>query len=286
MSRELTHGTWRASDGLTLAFRDWPAGDTAALPVLCLHGLTRNGRDFEPLAEHLAGRRVIAPDMRGRGRSQPDPDPANYHPGQYVADVWRLLEYLALERVVCLGTSLGGWMSALMCRQRPAAVAAAVLNDIGPELAPAGVARIASTAGTAPAVRTWEDALRETRKLYAEALPDLSDEQWRWYAGITYVEREPGVIDLSVDRQVGDAARRGLSGLREDPWALYDALAQRPVLLLRGAHSDILSPELFARLRRRYPEMQTAVVPNRGHAPLLDEPEALHAIDAFLDLVP
>jgi pimeloyl-ACP methyl ester carboxylesterase len=138
---------YRSRDGLQLYYRDY-AGDAGKVPVLCLHGLTRNSRDFAALAAHIAPtRRVIVPDHRGRGRSQYDPHWLNYHPGTYVDDMWTLLQELSIERVIVVGTSLGGLMATLMAAMRPQMLAGVVLNDIGPEIDPTGAARIQSYAG-------------------------------------------------------------------------------------------------------------------------------------------
>ena len=142
---------FRSRDGLRLYYRDYP-GDSSTAPVLCLHGLTRNSRDFERLALRIAPtRRVITPDIRGRGRSQHDPNWLNYHPGVYVDDVVDAAARGFLERVVVIGTSLGGLIAMLMAAMRPQSLAGVVLNDVGPELDPVGVARIQSYVGPAAA---------------------------------------------------------------------------------------------------------------------------------------
>src|SRR5690606_14553968 len=136
----------------------------------------RNCRDFEALAAGLAShRRVITPDQRGRGRSQHDPNWLNYHPGTYVNDMWTLLRELAIERVVVIGTSLGGLMAMTMAMTRPEALAGVVLNDIGPELDPAGVRRLQSYVGRLPAVRTWDEAVAQVRMVFGHALPDYTE---------------------------------------------------------------------------------------------------------------
>src|ERR1044071_5870722 len=169
---------YRSRDGLQLYFRDY-AGDANRAPLLCLHGLTRNSRDFAALAEHIApARRVIVPDQRGRGRSQYDANWMNYHPGTYVGDVWTLLREQAIERVIVIGTSLGGLMAILMAATRPQTIAGVVLNDIGPEIDPIGVARIQSYAGRLPPVRTWDDAAAQMKMTFGLAMPEYTDAQW------------------------------------------------------------------------------------------------------------
>jgi pimeloyl-ACP methyl ester carboxylesterase len=173
---------YRSADGLRLHYRDYPAGAAGRLPVLCLPGLTRNARDFDALAPHLQrARRVLCVDLRGRGRSQHDPHWQNYHPGTYLADLVLLLADAGIERCVFLGTSLGGLLTMLMAASRPACVSAAILNDIGPEVDPAGLARIAAYVGRQPVAKTWAEATQLVRSTHGAALPGLTDEQWSAY---------------------------------------------------------------------------------------------------------
>ena len=275
---------FNTTDGLRLYFRDYAQGRSeAAAPVLCLPGLTRNSRDFEPLAESLADRhRVISPDLRGRGRSEYDGNWHNYHPAQYVADMWVLMETLEITRAVVIGTSLGGWMTMSMAHERPHAVAAAVMNDIGPEVNPAGVARVKAMAGNLDKVASFSEAVAQTRACYEIGLPDLPADRWEWYTETTYRKTSDGRYDLNYDRNIGHAVRQGVSELREDPWCLFDGLAKIPSLLLRGELSDILTEEIALKMRQRKPDLHITRVPNRGHAPLLDEPEAIDAISRLL----
>ena len=280
-----TEHEYASEDGLRLYFRDYAArAEANALPVLCLHGLTRNSRDFAFIAEHLAAyHRVIAPDLRGRGRSEYDADWHNYHPYRYVADVRTLLDELSIGRFIILGTSLGGLMTAIIASERPEAIAAAVINDIGPEIEPAGVARISADVGTLPVVTSWAEAIEQTRRNYEIGLPDLSEEAWRWYAESTYKRIADDTLDMNFDRNIGVATRAGVSGLRHDPWALFDALAHIPTLILRGEHSDILAHATVVKMHARYPMLTSATVKNRGHAPLLNEPDSIAAIAAFFE---
>jgi pimeloyl-ACP methyl ester carboxylesterase len=273
-----------SSDGLQLYYRDYE-GDAGKPPVLCLHGLTRNGRDFAALAEHIApARRVIVPDQRGRGRSQYDPNWMNYHPGTYLGDMWRMLRELSVERVVLIGTSLGGWMSIMMAAAHPQRVAGVVLNDVGPELDPAGVARIQSYAGRLPPVRTWDDAAEQMKAVFGIALPDYDERRWREFARNSFDEGDDGVPRLAADPKIGDAVR-SISpppNAAEAMWLAFAKLRSVPTLALRGAHSDLLSAATFERMQREVPNLIAVTVANRGHAPQLDEPESLQAIDAFL----
>lgn len=272
---------YESKDGLALFYRDY-AAERPGTPVLCLPGLTRNSRDFEDLAQRLcATRRVLAPDLRGRGFSQHDPEWRNYHPGTYVSDVFTLLEHTGVERVIVIGTSLGGLIAMVMAAQAPARLAGVVLNDIGPEIAPAGLARISAYTGRLPPVANWDEAVAQAQAVYGEWWPGLSDEQWLRMARRGYREDEHGVPRLDIDPAIGTAVRAAgpQSG---DPWQAFDALREVPTLVLRGERSDILSGDTVAKMRRRKPDLVTVTVRNRGHVPLLDEPEALAAIERFV----
>jgi pimeloyl-ACP methyl ester carboxylesterase len=273
---------YQSDDGLRLYCRDYP-GPGHGIPVLCLPGLTRNSRDFEALASRLVPvRRVVCPDFRGRGESQYDADWTNYNPARYAADIWRLLEELDIERVTVVGTSLGGWLSMLLGHQQPGRVAAVVMNDIGPEANPEGIARVVDGAGRLDRVPTLDEAVAETKRFYDVAFPDWNDEQWQAYVAVTYRKTAQGDYDLNFDRNIGHAARAGVSGLDIDPWTLFDSILDVPALLIHGALSDILTEEIIDRMSDRKPDLKIACVPNRGHAPLLDEKEAVDAISGFI----
>ncbi|MCP5092765.1 MAG: alpha/beta hydrolase [Gammaproteobacteria bacterium] len=280
-----TDGHYSSSDGLRLFFRDYHCQSSGELdPVICLPGLTRNSRDFHDLAVLLSERRrVITTDPRGRGRSDYDADRSNYHPSQYVADVWELLDYLGVPRVIVIGTSMGGWMAMILAHQRPAAISGVVMNDVGPELDPAGLARVQASAGMLPPVADWKEAAARVRQHYESTFPDWPDSKWLDFAKSTYKESGDSGFDVDLDRNIGVALREGLSGLRHDPWQLFDALSTIPLLVLRGEISDILADATLSKMRERKTDMDAVVVPNRGHAPNLDEPEAINAIEKFLD---
>jgi pimeloyl-ACP methyl ester carboxylesterase len=275
---------FRSRDGLQIYYRDY-AGDSGKAPVLCLHGLTRNSRDFAALAEHIApSRRVIVPDQRGRGRSQYDVQWMNYHPGTYIEDMWTLLGELSIERLVVIGTSLGGLMAMLMAAARPQMLAGVVLNDIGPQIDPVGVARIQAYAGRLPPVRTWDDAAAQMKMTFALSFPEYGEEKWHEFARLSYDEGEDGVPCLAADPKIGDAVRSipPPPGAVEAMWLAFGQLRNIPALALRGAHSDLLSTATFERMQQEVPGLVCVTVQNRGHAPQLDEPDSLHAIDTFL----
>lgn len=281
---EFRDGYYQSSDGLQLFYRDFRSQSGPGLdPVICLPGLTRNSRDFDDLALLLARRRrVITTDLRGRGRSEYDPDRNNYHPAQYVADIWLLLQQLEVSKVVVIGTSLGGLMIMGMAQQRSAAISAAVMNDIGPEIDPSGIARIVAGAGKLPSVASWDEAVEQVRKTYEIAFPDWSESKWQEHTRKTYGQSYDGGFDIRLDRKVGIAAREGISSPLQDPWQLFDALLATPLLVIRGEISDILSAATLQKMQQRKPDLKAVIVKNRGHAPNLDEPEAIDAIQKFL----
>lgn len=270
-------------DGLRMYCREYGATHRSAAAVLCLPGLTRNCRDFEPLARALSDRwRVLTPDLRGRGRSDYDPQWQNYQPLTYVADVGELLQQRGESRVVVIGTSLGGLIAMLMAAMNPAALAGVVLNDVGPEIDSAGIARIAGYVGKLPAVRTWQDAAAQARLVNGASLPDFTDDDWNRFARAAYRDDGDGNPLLDMDPKIGDAMREAPAGAAPDLWSLYGLLAKVPTLAIRGETSDILSAATFATMRERKPDLRTLQVPSRGHAPTLDEPVCRAAIRAFL----
>jgi pimeloyl-ACP methyl ester carboxylesterase len=276
---------WTSTDGLELYCRiyEGPASAPRALTVLCLPGLTRNSRDFEDLAPHLAARhRVVCPDLRGRGYSARDPQWRNYHPGTYLSDLQRLLEVLELGRVAIVGTSLGGILGMMLATSAPGSVAGLVLNDVGAEVDPRGIERIRSYTGLLPPVSTWEEATQQYRTVNGNAWPGLSDEAWARYVHRSYRADAAGRPVLDCDPRVGEALRAAPAPAADAMWSLFGRLGGVPMLVIHGALSDILSLSTLERMQREKPDLERVTVGNRGHVPLLDEPEALGAIDRFL----
>jgi pimeloyl-ACP methyl ester carboxylesterase len=281
---------WTSRDGLNLFARDYAAASGGArLPVICLHGLTRNSKDFEDVAPIIAGwgRRVIVPDVRGRGQSDRDPNPKNYRPPIYARDVLEMMAALDVPRAVFLGTSMGGIITMTLAALRPKAVAAAILNDVGPAIAPEGLARILSYVGKTPAVRNWDDAATFVRRINGVALPQLADEQWQDFARRTFRDGPDGPVldyDPAITVPLGKPPSRlslWIAGL------LFRRLARRrPTLLVRGALSDIITPDIANRMKRKAPGLIRVDVPGVGHAPMLTEPVAIDAISGFLRTVP
>ena len=279
---------WQSAEGLRLHARDYAAeGDARPrLPVICLHGLTRNARDFEDVAPWLAqqGRRVLAVDVRGRGLSQWDPA-ADYRLPAYADDVVRLMDAEGLTRAIFIGTSMGGLITMDVAGVRPDLMAGAVINDVGPVLAPAGLMRIASYVGRETPVATWDDAAAYARSLNAHALPHYTEADWRAMAARLFREDEAGRVVLDYDPDIAKPFADG--PLMGDPWARWNALTQAcPVLLLRGERSDLLTEELALGMLAGRIGVTLRTVPGVGHAPMLDEPESRAALEWFVRALP
>jgi pimeloyl-ACP methyl ester carboxylesterase len=268
-------------DGLRLYSRVYAAAADAPV-VLCLHGLMRNSRDFGALAVQLAARhRVIVPDMRGRGLSARDPNFNNYQIPVYLQDVLTLLAGLGAAHASIIGTSMGGLMAMLLAVTQPKLVSRIVLNDVGPEVDPRGLERIRGYAGRAAPVRSWAEAAAQVRADYGSAWPDLSDARWDEIARLSYRANAQGVPEVDADPLIGEPLRN-TSAAAPNLWPFWGKLAQVPTLAIRGAHSDILSAATLQRMQREKPDLQALTVANRGHAPLLDEPECVAGIERFL----
>lgn len=279
--------SFTSTDGLTLYARDYPAGaGQAHLPVICIHGLTRNSSDFDELAPEIArlGRRVIALDVRGRGHSQRDPNPDNYSPNVYAGDVEKLMHDLGIARAVFIGTSMGGLITMALSAKNIDLVAAAILNDIGPVISPRGLARIAGYTGKAAALSSWDEAVKSVKDINQCAFPDNADEEWLKWARRAFEQDAQGKLCPRYDPNIAIALQTGK--LRPTSLAArmaFKRLAKmRPILLIRGGISDLVEEHQAAWMRKAAPEMQYAEVPNVGHAPMLSEPEALAAIKNFL----
>jgi pimeloyl-ACP methyl ester carboxylesterase len=269
-------------DGLRLYSRVYASAAADAPVVLCLHGLMRNSRDFGALAVQLAARhRVIVPDMRGRGLSARDPNFNNYQIPVYLQDVLTLLAGLGAAHASIIGTSMGGLMAMLLAVTQPKLVSRIVLNDVGPEVDPRGLERIRGYAGRAAPVRSWAEAAAQVRADYGSAWPDLSDARWDEIARLSYRANAQGVPEADADPLIRELLR-DTSPAAPNLWPFWGKLAQVPTLAIRGAHSDILSAATLQRMQREKPDLQALTVANRGHAPLLDEPECVAGIERFL----
>ena len=281
-----TTGEWTSADGLMLRYREYP-GPADKPPILCLPGLTRNCRDFEPLADAFAGeRRVLCADLRGRGQSDYARDSSSYQPLQYAADILALLDHLAIDRVVAVGTSLGGIVIMLLALQAPERLAGVVLNDIGPEIETAGLTRIRGYVGQGRSFPTWMHAARGLREQGGAAYPDYAIADWLKLAKRLMAVGPGGRISFDYDMKIAEPFVSAEATAAVDMWPAFRALAGSPVLAIRGELSDILSAATLERMAAELPGLDVCKVSRTGHAPTLEEPEALAAIGRLLARVP
>ncbi|MDZ4777395.1 MAG: alpha/beta hydrolase [Alphaproteobacteria bacterium] len=275
--------TVRSADGLGLFVRDYaPLQPDLGLPVLCLHGLTRNSSDFEVVAPRIAelGRRVIAMDVRGRGRSDWDATPARYTPLTYAQDAVKVLDQLGVDRAVWLGTSMGGLITMIAAATTPDRVEAAILNDIGPVIDPRGIARILAYVGKSEPRTTWEDAAAAVANLQGQAFPGADADFWMTFAKRTFRKRADGRLELDYDPAISQPVAPGAP--TPDMRPVFKALEPIPTLVVRGALSDILSRDGVREMLAIKDDLEVAEVPNVGHAPTLEEPSAWLPIVDFL----
>ncbi|MEO6094010.1 MAG: alpha/beta hydrolase [Novosphingobium sp.] len=283
---EYADRTWSSNDGLKLHFRDYPGREDRP-PVICLPGLTRNARDFSGVAERIAGEwRVLCPELRGRGDSDYARESASYNPLQYVEDITLLLSDQQITRFVAIGTSLGGLLTMVLAMIDASRIAGAALNDIGPVLERGGMDRIREYVGQGRSFPTWMHAARALEEVHGPIFPDYQTADWLEMAKRVMTMSSNGRIVFDYDMKIAEPL------LEADPdapppdlWPGVDALAGRPVLLLRGELSALLSQPTFDEMARRLPEAECVTVPRVGHAPTLDEPEAVAGIARLLDRV-
>lgn len=276
-----------APDGLRLHARCYGRASAAGTPVVCLPGLARTSADFDVLATALSRdgphpRRVIALDYRGRGLSQYDRDPANYSLPIELADVLAVVTALESLPAIFIGTSRGGILTMLLAAVRPSAIAGAVLNDIGPVIEPQGLMRIKSYVGKLPQPRTFEEGGEILRRLFHSQFPRLGADDWLAAARRMFKEENDRLV-TTYDPKLATTLQ-GIDLEQPVPalWKEFDALANVPVMVLRGANSDILTAATVKQMRTRHPTLETLDVPDQGHAPLLAEPDTIARLLAFV----
>jgi len=276
---------FKSGDGLTLHARDYPGPSAQAPVVLCLHGLTRNSRDFHDLAIDLAAHfRVLVPEQRGRGLSEYDDDSTRYNIIHYVDDMHCLLQSLEIERVNTIGTSMGGLMIFALNALFPDLIERSVINDIGPEIASAGLERIKSYVGLAGPFDDWAVATAYIKSQNAEIFPSWEEAQWQHLAKQSYVERD-GKIVIDYDPRIMEPLKQegaDSDAESETLWSMFDALGSVPTLLVRGELTDLLTTDCVARMRECHQQLTVLNVPDVGHAPMLNEPGVSSAIQRFL----
>lgn len=273
---------WQSEDGRTLHYRDYSGGEPGRPPLLCLHGLTRNSRDFEMLADRFAGEwRLIVPDMRGRGRSEYAPGTYALH--RYVRDVTHLLMAIEAGPVAIVGTSMGGLIALQMAARDVWPIAGVLLNDIGPEIEPAGLARILEYVGQGGSFETWMHAARHLREMSGAAHPGYELADWLAMAKRVMSINPSGRIVFDYDMRIAEPPPPPDEPV--DLWQGWRALSGKPLTVVRGELSDILSQATVNRMIEDTPGAEAVTVPGVGHPPTLAEPEALDAIARWLERI-
>jgi pimeloyl-ACP methyl ester carboxylesterase len=269
------------SDNIRIFFEETGTG----APILCLSGLTRNSRDFSFFAPHATDLRMIAMDYRGRGRSEYDPNYSNYNVPREAQDVIELLDHLGLQKVSILGTSRGGLIAMALAASHPDRLAGVVLNDVGPVIEPAGIAKIIGYVGARPASKSYDDAAAVLKTLMEPQFPGVALEIWRKQAEFQFKE-QGGSLGLRYDPALGKALQeQAASGVIPDMWPLFEALRGLPTGVIRGANSDLLGRGTVTEMHARHPDMISAEVPDRGHVPFLNEPQSLDVIRKVLNAI-
>lgn len=271
----MTLAQFRAADGASLAYLDQGQG----LPILALAGLTRNQSDFDYLAPHLEGVRLIAPDYRGRGGSDWT-GAETYTVLQEARDALDLLDHLGIEQAAILGTSRGGLIGMFLAATAKDRMLGLCLNDVGPVLEMQGLNRIFDYVGRNPAAHSIEDLAERLPRLMP-GFANVPPKRWLAEAQKHYQVIEGG-LQINYDPELREAFLKAFEGEMVDGWPFFDALEGLPIALIRGANSDLLTAETAAEMQRRRPDMIFAEVPDRAHIPFLDEPEALEVIRLWL----
>lgn len=289
----MTNSTSRffpAPDGLLLHARDYEpaAGGQARLPVICLPGLSRNGRDFQAFAlllsqDATSPRRVVTLDYRGRGISAYDENPANYNVAVECGDVIAACATLGISRALFVGTSRGGLILHVLAAAQPDLIAGAVLNDIGPAIEADGLKDIRDYLAKRSYPDTFEDAADTLESIHGSTFPALARADWLDMAHAIYREKD-GRIVADHDPKLADQLQtidfdKPLPTL----WPQFELLAQRPLLAIRGEHSRLFSKETLARMAIQGPTVETITASGQGHAPLLHHPAVFSRIKQFLD---
>jgi pimeloyl-ACP methyl ester carboxylesterase len=287
MTQTYSSNTISAQDGLKLHVRDYGRHNGAALPVICLPGLSRTSADFDALATVLAGhserpRRVLALDYRGRGLSEYDRDPVNYNVVVETGDVLSVVTALGVSTAVFVGTSRGGILTMLLAAQRPTLIAGAVFNDIGPVVEPQGLVRIKGYVGRLPQAKSFEEGADILRWLFSGQFPKLTSDDWLADARRTFREQN-GRLVPTYDPALAKTLE-GVDVERPQPplWNAFAALGQVPLMVIRGANSDILSAATVEAMQARHPGLTAIEIPDEGHPPRLSDSELIGRIEAFV----
>ena len=276
---------WYSAEGIRLHYRNYE-GPRDKPPILCIPGLTRNARDFEPVAERYAGEwRILCIDLRGRGGSDSDPDPSRYTPGYYVADILKLLDQEGIADAVFFGTSLGGICTMLLASTDADRIAGAMLNDIGPVIDQVGIDRIGGYVGKETRFGSWDEAIETLADRNREVFPRWERGEWERFSH-RIMHETPDGIAFQYDMRIAQNFRAATEGPQGANWHLFESLAGRPVTILRGGLSDLLTQDIAEQMVERLgSDAELAVVPDVGHTPNLEEPESTAAMDRLLERV-
>ncbi len=279
---DFTNGYFTNPDGLKQHYRDYNRAPDGAPVVLCMPGLTRNAKDFSYIADHLKYRcRLICAEQRGRGLSEWDPDPSRYSPVTYVGDMMALLDHLGLTEIITIGTSLGGLMTIMMNAMHPGTIKAAVINDIGPEIDPKGIERIKSYVGIGTPPATWDEAVAAVKTANPGVYPNFTDQEWVDFTHMLYTDKDGAPVaqyDPAIRKNFDDQDDQSAPDL----WPLFTMMHSIPMVVLRGALSDILAADTLERMQAEHPDLVAITVPNVGHVPLMREKIVQDAIDALI----
>lgn len=273
-----------ARDGLRLHVRDYGDPQSAGLPVVCLAGLARTSADFDVVARHLSTgarrqRRVIALDYRGRGQSAYCKDWTQYDVKVELDDVLQVMAATGVHEAIFIGTSRGGLITMAMAPIRPAAIKGVVLNDIGPVLDAQGLIRIRGYVGKLPQPRDWNEARDILSQVFGSQFPILNQSEWEGYARRTWKEAEGRLVPDYDPALMKTLEALDLEAPLPQAWPLFDALKHAPMLVLRGANSDLLSEATVAAMASRHPACESFTVAGQGHAPILEGNDILSRIE-------
>ena len=287
MARTLYEENFYAStDGLKLYYRLYP-GDNTQTPVLCLPALTRNSRDYHRLATHFSPhRKVVCPDLRGRGQSAWADKWESYEPTVYISDIVELFRILEEQEWIVIGTSLGGILAMILALSQPESVKAVVLNDIGSSIKREGYERIAAYVGEFKPAKSWEEAEKNFKAAVSEVYPTLTSEEWSEFIRNTHRELLNGDIVPNYDPAIKTTFRQALEVVPEGDislLAIFNGLLPKPAMVIRGETSDLLSRDTVKEMQTLKPDLRTLEIPKRGHAPLLTEEGCIAEIEDFIN---
>lgn len=275
-------------DGLNLFAKSYGPED-AELTVLCMHGLTRNHKDFEPMIAALKSEyRFIAVDVRGRCESEYDRNPFNYIPPIYAQDMVMLLDELGIEKVALIGTSMGGLISMLLMRLIPERILGVVMNDIGPKVEKPGIRRIMDYVGKSPPFPSWDAAIERVKENCAMEYPNYTAADWLAFSQRICREKKNGEVVFDYDPKIRKAFRLNRSTFLATTlaWRYFKSMSAAPLLLVRGELSQLLSPETADKMVAKHGNAELLTVEDIGHAPVLDEPAVIAALNSFLSKIP